>query len=478
MQQDAEKRRHEREDIHFNVVIIGDTGIQRGCRVLNVSETGMMLMWSARKDDPKVKGGDLLYPIDSKVDLLFMFGRTEKRSFSFSGRVLWSEWNLLGVEFDQPNPALMNIISAHTSGETAAEPHARETMPPPPAPNAPGPSNRAGTLLKLFSGLATIALVAVLTAWFLGAPEPPGADLATRSLDRGAANVITPIPEAVRSKRKAVAPATITIVEPGEGQTVSGRLEVTVVTRGDTPPERVELHVAGKRIASRSVGPWLFGLDTRDYPDGDLELRAVALDGFGGRVIDSRHLAVENAPVEHAEAVPVAFTDTGMPDPTAPIAPPPAAERTADTAPAIERTGDTPPDPQSAGALKATDAGAAVEAEETVTATAPVTEPVEEAAASTAGETSPAPVAEPKTTPGGGWFVNLITLSNKNSADRLTERANAEGFPVVQEPTIIGGEPLWRLRLYGFWTREEANAYGAEVQEALGLKEFLVRRRR
>ena len=121
MQQDADKRRHERENIHFNVVIIGDTGIQRGCRVLNVSETGMMLMWSARKDDPKVKGGDLLYPIDSKVDLLFMVGKLEKKSFSLAGRVLWSEWNLLGVEFDRPNSVLMNMMKIFRPSASSSE---------------------------------------------------------------------------------------------------------------------------------------------------------------------------------------------------------------------------------------------------------------------------------------------------------------------------------------------------------------------
>ena len=59
MQNHVERRKHGREEIHFNVILVGNDGVQRGCRVLNVSQTGMMLMWSGRKNNPALVGPEV-----------------------------------------------------------------------------------------------------------------------------------------------------------------------------------------------------------------------------------------------------------------------------------------------------------------------------------------------------------------------------------------------------------------------------------
>ena len=43
MQPQSRKRKHNRETIYFNLLLIGSNSMQRGCRAINVSQGGMLL---------------------------------------------------------------------------------------------------------------------------------------------------------------------------------------------------------------------------------------------------------------------------------------------------------------------------------------------------------------------------------------------------------------------------------------------------
>jgi hypothetical protein len=76
------------------------------------------------------------------------------------------------------------------------------------------------------------------------------------------------------------------------------------------------------------------------------------------------------------------------------------------------------------------------------------------------------------------WFINLVTLSNKQSADKLTDKAHNLGIPVMQEQVNRGDTPLWRLRVYGFTDKARAEEYAEMIKQHIRLDDVWIMNRK
>lgn len=85
-----------------------------------------------------------------------------------------------------------------------------------------------------------------------------------------------------------------------------------------------------------------------------------------------------------------------------------------------------------------------------------------------------APVADKK--PAGPWVINLITLQNRDSVDRLVQKAEQLAIPVELKPITRDGNHLWQLRLPGFASKKAASEYARGVEQQLELPEAWISR--
>ena len=73
----------------------------------------------------------------------------------------------------------------------------------------------------------------------------------------------------------------VSITSPEEGSVVSGLVTVCVSATDNVGIESVELYIDGMLFDTRTTAPYNFTWDTRDYPEGNYELLAIAHDGSG-----------------------------------------------------------------------------------------------------------------------------------------------------------------------------------------------------
>jgi hypothetical protein len=96
-------------------------------------------------------------------------------------------------------------------------------------------------------------------------------------------------------------------------------------------------------------------------------------------------------------------------------------------------------------------------------------QPGAEAAAAQAVREVAARVDAPLPGGDGPWRINLVSLYDKAAADRFTAKAKSQDVDVEQNRVEVKGRDVWRLQVSGFATQEQARAYGAKVQDQLGL---------
>lgn len=151
----------------------------------------------------------------------------------------------------------------------------------------------------------------------------------------------------------------------------------------------------------------------------------------------ARQEAVSAAPVPDAlQALPAAATDEGSP-----------ADDQEATQPAQS------PQPAGAAADAIAEAGAAPQ------------EPAAQAAA------APPP---PHT---GNWVINIASYTNEAVARRKLAAMQQQGIDVELVTAEVNGRTIYRARVFGFDTRQEAAARAGTIQKKLGLKETWIARR-
>jgi hypothetical protein len=78
-----------------------------------------------------------------------------------------------------------------------------------------------------------------------------------------------------------LSPPTVFFVRPMDGATLSGNIDVEIGASDDVAVESVELFAADVSQGRVTNAPYVFRVDTTQFPDGLLELRAVATDVSG-----------------------------------------------------------------------------------------------------------------------------------------------------------------------------------------------------
>ena len=67
---------------------------------------------------------------------------------------------------------------------------------------------------------------------------------------------------------------------------------------------------------------------------------------------------------------------------------------------------------------------------------------------------------------GGRWKLYLGSYQKQLEALSLYDSLRREGYPVRNQPQQADGGQLYRLRLAGFSTEQEANAMGAHLKQS------------
>jgi uncharacterized coiled-coil protein SlyX len=107
-----ERRRHKRISVNVNAVLLVKATMPRGCRVGNVSQHGMLLQWGPGKQPASLSMGDT-------VEIRLSLRRLDdaRESLSLSAVVRHIQEDGIGVEFQRPQPQLVELIESSSSGE-------------------------------------------------------------------------------------------------------------------------------------------------------------------------------------------------------------------------------------------------------------------------------------------------------------------------------------------------------------------------
>ncbi len=102
-----ERRRHARTPVNMNALLIGEKTLPRGCRVINVSQHGMMLYCDADNRLSSFNAGDT-------VDIhLTVQHAGEQKKLTIPSHVRHVAENSIDVEFHHPDAILMDLIESY-----------------------------------------------------------------------------------------------------------------------------------------------------------------------------------------------------------------------------------------------------------------------------------------------------------------------------------------------------------------------------
>lgn len=341
MEQSLYQRNFPREQIRFNVLLINEMGMQRGCRVIDVSQGGMLLRWSVRKDDFREVSKYIHFDPGMFVHVFFILGvKSKKETFSISAKVVRSTDNGIAVEFHQPQPRLLELLVSPESVSIQAETGDAEGEPI--NIGAVDGTNKKINIMYLMAFLA-----GVLTT--------------------------TAVMAAVDAYKHYML-------------TKSGDITSTTVTIMDS------------RLPERDLNVYKAEIQNPDYADSH------------------KSMPISMEKTTSKNTVEFSFKET-------------ASDNSVEQSEIDEKE-----------ILSDTDAGAVINLKDKKVENSDVE-----------------------------WIINLLTLSNKQSADEMTNKAHSLGFPVVQEKVDVNGQSVWRLRLFGFDRKSDAEEYAANIKQQLNI---------
>jgi len=445
-----ERREYPRAKVKFNVVLIGEGLRPRGCRVLDVSQGGVLLEWPDAVTGSDVSGpglgqffqrGDLV-EVRFAVDSALGGGR---QNFHLAGYVVRVVERRIAVAFRALDARLGALLDRYLQ----ADPDSQDT-----GSGLEQPSGADGEMPTQGSPSAAIAGVVEATRQErVGGARNPAEQPPLTKLGPGAASMEHTPGKAEKEEMVSEPRAT---VDPREGR-MGARRSMLVAA----------LFLVGVvAIAALLVGSF------------SLQERVTALEAEMTNIVDLIN-DVEKDRVDATNGLREVISDVsqrveGLGDSVV------ALERRLPAAPAHAQTPEpneteTPAVPsavaKATGELPATPPGAAAPSGDPVGSGQAPMEPV------AAKPAAPARDAAAEPNPHGKWMVSLIALRNKGAADRLLAKGRALDIPVEQVQVSAGGKPLWRLQISGFDSAQSAASYGEEVKAKLGLKEYWVSRR-
>lgn len=406
-----ERRRDERISVSLKAALLNDRTLPRGCRVRDFSQRGMLLQYDYDGNDTILNEGDTV------TVRLSLRQADERKVVTLPATVRRVEQNGIGVEFQQPEARLMDLLEPWRLDRPRAQEAELEadrtsigngdaastvTRLIRPRPRHRGPAGRAAN--PLFGGA--------------GHADRPTADTGNRT---ASARPVRETGAALLTDRRlfyiglvSLVCATLILIIDGAD---SARLK--------------------HRLSALEAG-------SRNHADALSEMR----DRFAAVSAPGQALADLNARVETL-AVSVAALDGKLAA---------AAPRASFEAAAMEKTPHLDNDPSASHK--------------------PVAPPVPEQTATAAAVREVEAVLDtPADAANGPWLINLVSLYDKAAADRFVATAESKGVRATQNRVTVKGRDVWRVQISGFATQQEARAYGATASEKLGLKDVWVFKR-
>lgn len=90
------------------------------------------------------------------------------------------------------------------------------------------------------------------------------------------------------------------------------------------------------------------------------------------------------------------------------------------------------------------------------------------------GQALPAAEAPVGDVPHGGWSVQVGTFASAAEADNRMAELKTGGLRAYRVATLVDGQNVWRLRLGGYKTQDEANGALPELRSRLGVSDLTV----
>ena len=94
------------------------------------------------------------------------------------------------------------------------------------------------------------------------------------------------------SSRPDAEPLTVQLLQPTDGQTVSGVVAIRVAAHGGAAIEQIDLTASDLPLAELTAEPYELDWDASTMPDGPYTLKAVAHDVWGGQAEDSVSITI------------------------------------------------------------------------------------------------------------------------------------------------------------------------------------------
>lgn len=424
-----ERRRQARTPVNINALLIGEKTVPKGCRVINVSQHGMLLYCEADGRLSTFNDGDT-------VDVhLTVQHAGEQKKLTIPACVRHVAENSVDVEFLHSDPVLMDLIESYRVSNqhkleaslglnhSAKEKFARVSNPEPPSSlhKEQATQNIQSTGHKTFyvSVLALLFTVCVAAGGYVYTASIDSRISTLESLSRNQADVL---------------------------EELQNRMFSTSLQEG--------------RYASLNARMTALG-DAFTHLEDKLTL-LLPVAGSTPRTEQSATAKIEaNVPSETStEPQPLATKpaqDEILPQPQKP-------ERPAQPLPT-----------QLAVGVKPSDQPAIVEK---------IIQPEEQSSsgaqiAAIPDEVIPTPGTTSTQQAGTGpWTINLISSPDKSDVNRLDRLAHAANIGTSVELAKVKGRQYWRLQIGGFTSMAEAKQHAEPIKAALNISEVWIFRKK
>lgn len=458
-----ERRRQARTPVNINALLIGEKTVPKGCRVINVSQHGMMLYCDADGRLATFKAGD-------NVDIhLTVQHAGEQKKLTIPSHVRHVAENSVDVEFHHPDAILMDLIESYRVSDqhklvAALADNSTSTASVTPISNTdlgssgasanhPGQATAHATGYRPFyMGLLTLILALCIIT---------GGYVYTASIDSriSTLEVITERQsDTLSDLQNRVFSASLQ-----EGRYASLNARMTAL--GDAfahLEDKLTLLIPESATVTGTDTPAVDAVTAADSQQAILitpseqETAAIgesaAASESGDRLAEASIETVYTSSVESDTAPDIAAGKTL------------ATATTEQDVVADEQTGEIAGNPAVSAPMQTESPD--MQALET-TATTTTAEQAGTAAASTTPESSPAPSTGP-------WTINLLSSRDKAYVEQVATRARAKDFDVVISAAEVKGRQYWRLQIPGFNSAAHAKDFAEPVKQALGIKDVWI----
>lgn len=416
-----EQHRQSGAPVNLNALLIGEKTIPKGCRVLHVSSHGMLLHCEPDGRPRTFTDGD-------SVDIhLTVQHNGEQKKLTIPAHVRHVAENSLDVEFQHPDPVLLDLIESyrisdtHTleasvdeaDGDSGSE---TEIIPMPglpahenPSQSAqPGRSDKTGKISRFIPAIAALCFAGILGAGFFYTN-----DLATR----------------------------VATLEDSARASTSGL---------------------------KDVQDKLFSASLLDGKYASLDARLKAL-GSAFKELDRRvHAMTSDAPIARLAEAPapdVSLSQSGKilrdPGPTPLPGKPDETNAVTDELLAMATAIDPAVSEAATNELANKQPATATESNKAVAG--PVARkplPIKDDA-----------VTRPVTSSSGPWAINLMSSRDRADVETAAARARARNIQVDLSSATIKGKQYWRLQVTGFPSLAAAKSAATGIKKKLGIQD-------